>query len=65
MKANAGTGVDGFTPVDYERLPAAGLAEMALLLEAVEATLTWPVQVLLILARLTPKKSTGDRAIGL
>eukprot|EP00959_Pyramimonas_sp_CCMP1952_P375535 7865251-Pyramimonas_sp.AAC.1 len=57
MKAS--TGVDGLTPFDFERLPPAGIAEMALILEAIEATLTWPVQILLILAKLTPKSDFG------
>eukprot|EP00959_Pyramimonas_sp_CCMP1952_P447564 9371492-Pyramimonas_sp.AAC.1 len=65
MKPRAGMGVDAFTPLDFERLPRAGLTEMTLLLEAVEATLTWPTQTLLSIDRLTPKKSNGDRAIGL
>eukprot|EP00959_Pyramimonas_sp_CCMP1952_P192241 4019592-Pyramimonas_sp.AAC.1 len=58
-------GVDAFTPLDFERLPKTGLTEMTLLLEAAEATLTWPTQTLLIIDRLTPKKSNGERAIGL
>ena len=39
MKPKAGLGIDRLTPVDFQRLPSAGLAELVLMFEAVEATL--------------------------
>eukprot|EP00959_Pyramimonas_sp_CCMP1952_P049912 1042989-Pyramimonas_sp.AAC.1 len=65
MKAKAGMGIDMVTPVDYQRLPVEGQAELLLILEAVEATLAWPAQTLAVIGKLTPKKTAGDRAIGL
>eukprot|EP00959_Pyramimonas_sp_CCMP1952_P356853 7472531-Pyramimonas_sp.AAC.1 len=64
MKASLGLGVDGFTPVDFQRLPPTALQEMPLRLTAIEDTLTWTIQTQVILGKLTPKKTGADRAIG-
>ena len=56
IKPKAGLGVDRITPVDYQRLPAAALAELTLILQAVEETLVWPIQTMLIVGKLAPKK---------
>eukprot|EP00959_Pyramimonas_sp_CCMP1952_P333677 6987959-Pyramimonas_sp.AAC.1 len=65
MKGRAGMGVDMLSPLDFERLPDEALAELVLLYQACECHLVWPGQILLILGRLLPKKSNGDRIIGL
>eukprot|EP00959_Pyramimonas_sp_CCMP1952_P206729 4323520-Pyramimonas_sp.AAC.1 len=63
MKAKAGLGIDRLTPVDIQRLPAAGVAELVHIFEAVEAVLAWPIQTALVVVKLTPKKSGSDRGI--
>eukprot|EP00959_Pyramimonas_sp_CCMP1952_P378069 7919716-Pyramimonas_sp.AAC.1 len=65
MKGRAGMGVDMLSPLDFERLPDEALAELVLLYQACEYHLVWPGQILLILGRLLPQKSNGDRIIGL
>eukprot|EP00959_Pyramimonas_sp_CCMP1952_P454761 9470440-Pyramimonas_sp.AAC.1 len=64
FKPRAGLGADVLTPLDYERLPDLALDELRVLFTVVEETLVWPTQVSLVLGRLLPKKSKGDRAIG-
>eukprot|EP00959_Pyramimonas_sp_CCMP1952_P093975 1965818-Pyramimonas_sp.AAC.1 len=64
MSARAGLGVDMFTPVDFQRLPRSAISEMASVLQTIESTLAWPIQLMMVL-RLIPKKQTGDRAIGI
>eukprot|EP00959_Pyramimonas_sp_CCMP1952_P466771 9490520-Pyramimonas_sp.AAC.1 len=51
-------GVDFVTPLDLERLPDCAIAELALVFEACEQCLCWPAQLLLILGRMLPKKSS-------
>eukprot|EP00959_Pyramimonas_sp_CCMP1952_P241868 5055622-Pyramimonas_sp.AAC.1 len=65
MKSRAGLGIDRLTPLDSERLPDCALDELAGIFETIEATCTWPWQLLVVLGRLLPKKSSGDRVIGL
>eukprot|EP00959_Pyramimonas_sp_CCMP1952_P221011 4620555-Pyramimonas_sp.AAC.1 len=65
MSARAGLGVDMFTPVDFQRLPRIAISEMASFLQSIESTLAWPIQLMLVLCRLSPKKQTGDRAIAI
>ena len=64
MKAKAGLGIDGFAPVDYQRLPEAGTQAFALLLTAIEESLARPVQTPLIAVKLTSKKVGADRGVG-
>ena len=54
-----------FTPVDLQRLPVTAVSELALIMEAIDNQLTWPVQTMLILGPLTPKRTAEDKAIGL
>eukprot|EP00959_Pyramimonas_sp_CCMP1952_P253417 5294876-Pyramimonas_sp.AAC.1 len=63
MSARAGLGVDMFTPVDFQRLPRIAVSEMTSVLQSIEPTLAWPIQLMMVLCRLFPKKQTGDRAI--
>eukprot|EP00959_Pyramimonas_sp_CCMP1952_P115199 2408092-Pyramimonas_sp.AAC.1 len=65
MKASTGQGIDFLSPVDLERLPDTGLAELALLYTACEACLRWPGQLPLILGRAPPEKVHKFRIIGL
>ena len=65
MKPRAGLGIDRLPPVDFQRVPKIGLAELVLILEAIENRMTWPIQTSMIVVKLTPKKSGTDRGIGL
>eukprot|EP00959_Pyramimonas_sp_CCMP1952_P099359 2077243-Pyramimonas_sp.AAC.1 len=65
MKPRAGLGIDQLTPLDMQRLPPEGHAALADLLNTVEDVGTWPTQLLVVLGRLLPKKSGGDRIIGI
>eukprot|EP00959_Pyramimonas_sp_CCMP1952_P013939 294860-Pyramimonas_sp.AAC.1 len=65
MKTKAGLGVDRLTPIDFERLPDSALEELSGIYEAIEASVSWPWQLLVCLGRLLPKKSSGDRVIGI
>eukprot|EP00959_Pyramimonas_sp_CCMP1952_P250228 5230363-Pyramimonas_sp.AAC.1 len=65
MKPRAGLGADQLTPCDIERLPDAGVAELATLFNTAEEFLAWPVQTMIVIGRLLPKKISGDRVIGL
>eukprot|EP00959_Pyramimonas_sp_CCMP1952_P376284 7881781-Pyramimonas_sp.AAC.1 len=65
MKAEAGMGIDQLSPIDVERLPESGMHDLAQLYEAIEGPLTWPRQKMACIWRLLPKKSSGDRVIGL
>eukprot|EP00959_Pyramimonas_sp_CCMP1952_P426145 8925808-Pyramimonas_sp.AAC.1 len=65
MSARAGLGVDIFTPVDFQRLPRMAISEMASILQSIESTFAWLIQLMMALCRLIPKKRTGDRAIGI
>eukprot|EP00959_Pyramimonas_sp_CCMP1952_P177442 3708894-Pyramimonas_sp.AAC.1 len=48
-----------------ERLPFAGVSELAGLFNACEECLSWPWQILLVVGKLLGKKSGSDRVIGL
>ena len=65
MKPMAGLGIDGLTPLDMQRLPPEGHDALAKLLNTIEEVGTWPTQLLVVLGRLLPKKSGGDRIIGI
>eukprot|EP00959_Pyramimonas_sp_CCMP1952_P199228 4167277-Pyramimonas_sp.AAC.1 len=58
-------GVDFITPLDLERLPDSALGELILVFEAREQCLCWQAKLQLILGRLLPKGTSGDRIIGL
>eukprot|EP00959_Pyramimonas_sp_CCMP1952_P256242 5352125-Pyramimonas_sp.AAC.1 len=58
-----GLGVDGVTPVDFQRLPQTALQEMALQFTAIEDPLTRPIQTQVTLGKLTPEKTGTNRAI--
>eukprot|EP00959_Pyramimonas_sp_CCMP1952_P391178 8197810-Pyramimonas_sp.AAC.1 len=63
MKCRTGMGCDRLSPADIERVPAAGLGELAALFNYLEAALVWPQQTQLIIGKLLPKKTEGDRII--
>eukprot|EP00959_Pyramimonas_sp_CCMP1952_P274210 5731754-Pyramimonas_sp.AAC.1 len=65
MKPRAGQGLDRLSPTDLDRLPDAALAALASLFVMTEESCTWPWQLLPVLGRPLPKKSSGDRIIGL
>eukprot|EP00959_Pyramimonas_sp_CCMP1952_P015952 337208-Pyramimonas_sp.AAC.1 len=65
MKARAGMGIDRLSPLDFERLPDCAIEDLVNLFSAIEASLTWPWQSLIVIGRLLAKKSGGDRVIGL
>eukprot|EP00959_Pyramimonas_sp_CCMP1952_P234213 4893933-Pyramimonas_sp.AAC.1 len=65
MKATAGLGVDFLSPVDLQRLPLDAMIEFTDILKSAETLLAWPAQTQLIATLLTPKKSQGDRGIGM
>ena len=45
MRPRAGQGVDRLSPLDLERLPPEGVEELASVMNAAEACLTWPWQI--------------------
>eukprot|EP00959_Pyramimonas_sp_CCMP1952_P463442 9484926-Pyramimonas_sp.AAC.1 len=65
MKPKAGLGCDQMSPLDFERLPDAGLEQLCQLFLLIEEELMWPWQIVVTIGRLLGKKSGGDRIIGL
>eukprot|EP00959_Pyramimonas_sp_CCMP1952_P002527 52123-Pyramimonas_sp.AAC.1 len=59
MKARAGLGVDRLSLLDFERLPECAITELVALFTAIEESLTWPWQSLLVIGRFLAKKSGG------
>eukprot|EP00959_Pyramimonas_sp_CCMP1952_P368536 7719680-Pyramimonas_sp.AAC.1 len=64
MKPRAGQGLDRLSPTDLDRLPDAALAAIAFVMVEESCKWPWPWQ-LPVLGRLLPRKSSGDRTIGL
>ena len=65
MKPRSGKGLDRLSPTDLDRLPEEALSSLASLFMMIGECCTWPWQLLPVLGRLLPKKSSGDRIIGL
>eukprot|EP00959_Pyramimonas_sp_CCMP1952_P388825 8146731-Pyramimonas_sp.AAC.1 len=65
MKPSPAMGVDRLCSLDVDRLPDIALAELAALLALCEQHQVWPHQILITIGTLLPKKSNGDRVIGL
>eukprot|EP00959_Pyramimonas_sp_CCMP1952_P366003 7665329-Pyramimonas_sp.AAC.1 len=54
---------DRLAPLDIEKLPPKGVAELASLLGTVESCLAWPRQLPLATGALLGEKSGGDHVI--
>ena len=65
FKAKTGIGVDAIHPAMWSRISEKGKQLYTDLLNDVERTLTWPVQIQTLMYFLVPKTPTGERPIGL